>query len=142
MQYKKVGFEMSKNVFVVSATLIDQSGNILLAKRPEGKDMSGLWEFPGGKIEENESPEKALCRELLEELGIFVKESWLIPFTFVSHPYDNFHLVMPVYACSRWKGDAKALEHDEIRWVSPSDIGKYSVPEADYPIIEQIANAF
>lgn len=129
-----------KRVLVVSATLIDPKGQILLAKRPQHKPMPGLWEFPGGKLEERETPEQALCRELQEELSITVDESCLIPFTFVSHTYDDFHLIMPVYACSHWQGEAKALEHDEIKWVTPKDIVKYPVLEADYPIINQIAN--
>jgi 8-oxo-dGTP diphosphatase len=120
---------------VVAVVLVDADGRVLLAERPEGKSMAGLWEFPGGKIGEGESPEAALIRELSEELGIDVKESCLAPFTFASHAYEKFHLLMPVYVCRRWDGAPQPSEGQRIAWVRPSALKSYPMLPADAPII-------
>ncbi len=120
---------------VVAVALLDADNRILLGKRPEGKSMAGLWEFPGGKLEEGESPEAALVRELQEELGITTKENCLAPLTFASHAYEKFHLLMPLYVCRRYEGMAQPLEHEEIKWVRPKDLRSYPMPEADLPLI-------
>src|ERR1700744_822336 len=109
-------------LFVVAAALVDPDGRVLIAQRPEGKSMAGLWEFPRGKIEPSETPEAALIRELREELGIAVKEPCLAPFTFASHSYGEFHLLMPLYICRRWDGVPKALAHAALKWVRPRDL--------------------
>ena len=128
-----------KLVLVVAAAIYNEKGQILLAKRPEGKAMAGLWELPGGKIEEGETPEEALARELGEELGIIVNPSLLEPITFASHSYESFHLLMPVYACLDWDGDMKAREAQELAWVDPALLHTYPAPAADKPLFETLA---
>ena len=127
-----------KRVLVSAVALIDADGRILLAKRPEGKSLAGLWEFPGGKVEEGERPEQALIRELKEELGIDVEQSCLAPLTFASHAYDDFHLLMPLYVCRRWKGLAQGLEGQELKWVRAKDLRNYPMPPADQPLIPHL----
>jgi 8-oxo-dGTP diphosphatase len=125
-------------VFVVACALIDPDGRVLLAQRPADKAMGGLWEFPGGKMEPGETPEDALIRELREELGIAVKEACLAPFTFASHAYTDFHLLMPLYVCRRWEGTPQALEHAALKWVRPKDMADYPMPQADLPLIPML----
>jgi 8-oxo-dGTP diphosphatase len=127
-----------KIVLVVACALIDPDGRVLIAQRPEGRSMAGLWEFPGGKIEAGERPETALIRELREELGIEVNEACLAPFTFASHAYPDFHLLMPLYVCRRWEGTPRAVEAPAITWVRPSDLGRYAMPAADLPLIPML----
>ncbi len=127
-----------KRVLVSAVALIDADGRILLAKRPEGKSLAGLWEFPGGKVEEGERPEQALIRELKEELGSDVEQSCLAPLTFASHAYDDFHLLMPLYVCRRWKGLAQGLEGQELKWVRAKDLRNYPMPPADLPLIPHL----
>lgn len=122
-------------VLVVAVALIDPDGRILIAKRPEGKQLVGLWEFPGGKVEPGERPEQALIRELKEELGIDVKEACLAPFVFTSHAYEKFHLLMPLYLCRRWSGTVVAKEHSALAWVKPAKLRDYPMPPADEPLI-------
>jgi len=122
-------------VLVVAVALIDPDGRILIAQRPEGKQLAGLWEFPGGKVEAGERPEQALIRELLEELGIDVKEACLAPFVFTSHAYEKFHLLMPLYLCRRWSGTVVAKEHTALAWVKPDKLRDYPMPPADEPLI-------
>lgn len=122
-------------VLVVAVALIDVDGRVLIAKRPEGKKLAGLWEFPGGKVEPGERPEQALIRELKEELDIDVKESCLAPFVFASHAYDSFHLLMPLYLCRRWEGVVAAREHDALAWVKPNKLSDYPMPPADEPLV-------
>ncbi len=124
-----------KTVLVSAVALIDPDGRVLLAQRPEGKSMAGLWEFPGGKVEAGETPEHALIRELEEELGINTWESCLAPLTFASHSYDNFHLLMPLFACRKWDGTPQSRENQALRWVKPQDLKSYPMPEADIPLI-------
>lgn len=127
-----------KLVLVAACALVDPDGRLLIAQRPETKEMGGLWEFPGGKIEPGERPEDALIRELREELGIEVKEPCLAPFTFASHRYAGFHLLMPLYICRRWEGIPAALEHAQIKWVRPKDLTSYPMPPADIPLIPML----
>ena len=127
-----------KSVLVVAVALIDPDGRILLSKRPWGKSLAGLWEFPGGKVETGERPEQALIRELKEELGINVEQSCLAPLTFASHAYDDFHLLMPLYVCRRWKGIAQGLEGQEIKWVRAKSLRDYPMPPADLPLIPHL----
>lgn len=127
-----------KIVLVAAAALIDADGRVLLSKRPEGKQLGGLWEFPGGKVEAGERPETALIRELKEELGIDVAESCLAPLTFASHAYEAFHLLMPLYVCRRWKGQVIGAEGQEIAWVRPLKLKDYPMPPADEPLIPHI----
>ncbi len=122
-------------VLVVAAALVDADGRVLLARRPAGKAMAGLWEFPGGKVHEGESPESALLRELDEELGLDVSASCLAPLTFASHRYEDFHLLMPLYVCRRWNGTATPREGQELAWVRPSRLPDYPMPPADKPLI-------
>lgn len=122
-------------VLVVAVALIDVDGRVLIAKRPQGKSLAGLWEFPGGKVEPGERPEAALIRELREELGIEVSESCLAPFVFASHAYDSFHLLMPLYLCRRWDGVVAAREHDALAWVKPVKLSAYPMPPADEPLV-------
>lgn len=127
-----------KIVTVVACALIDVDGRVLLAKRPAGKPMPHLWEFPGGKIEENETPEQAIIRELDEELGIDTKSTCLAPLSFVSHAYDDFHLVMLLYVCRRWWGTAEARVASELAWVRAPRLGDYDMPAADKPLISAL----
>lgn len=124
-----------KTVLVAAVALIDADGRVLLAQRPEGKSMAGLWEFPGGKVEPDETPEAALIRELHEELGIDTWTSCLAPLTFASHSYDDFHLLMPVFACRRWQGIARPQEGQTLAWVRARDLRNYPMPPADIPLI-------
>lgn len=128
-----------KVVYVVAAALFDPQGNILLAKRPPGKAMAGLWEFPGGKIEPNERPEQAIVRELQEELAITVSESDLFPLTFASHTYESFHLFMPLYGTRKWIGSPRPTEGQELAWVAPQDLHSYPAPAADIPLFAVLA---
>ncbi|MGV4877567.1 8-oxo-dGTP diphosphatase MutT [Acetobacter indonesiensis] len=122
-------------VLVSAAALINNDGDILLARRPEGKSMAGLWEFPGGKVEPGETPEAALVRELEEELGLDVSRACLAPFTFASHAYSTFNLLMPLYLCRRWSGIPTPREGQTLAWVSPKDLHTYAMPEADLPFV-------
>ena len=122
-------------VLVAACALIDADGRVLLTRRPAGKPMQGLWEFPGGKIEAGERPEDTLIRELGEELGIVVREDCLAPLTFASHAYEGFHLLMPLYVCRRWEGIVEAREGQEIAWVRPQRLKDYPMPPADRPLI-------
>jgi 8-oxo-dGTP diphosphatase len=124
-----------KTVLVSAVALIDADGRVLLAQRPQGKPMAGLWEFPGGKIEQGETPEKALIRELHEELGIETWTSCLAPLTFASHSYEDFHLLMPVFACRKWGGITTPKEGQKLAWVYAKDLTSYQMPDADLPII-------
>ena len=124
-----------KIVLVAAVALIDKDGRILLAQRPEGKPMAGLWEFPGGKVKPGETPENALIRELDEELGIDTWASCLAPLTFASHSYAEFHLLMPVFACRKWHGTAQAREGQALAWVRPDKLREFSMPPADWPLI-------
>jgi len=127
-----------KMVLVSAVALIDPDGRVLLAQRPEGKSMAGLWEFPGGKVEQGETPEAALVRELQEELGIDTWESCLAPLTFASHSYDDFHLLMPVFACRKWNGIVTPQEGQELAWVRPNKMRDYPMPAADVPLIAML----
>lgn len=124
-----------KTLYVVAVALVDRDGRVLLAQRPPGKKMAGLWEFPGGKIEPQETPEAALIRELHEELGIDTQASCLAPLTFASHRYEDFHLVMPVFVCRNWKGVVQSKEGQAFAWVYPRDFNNYPMPPADIPLI-------
>jgi 8-oxo-dGTP diphosphatase len=127
-----------KLVLVAACALVDADGRVLIAQRPPGKEMAGLWEFPGGKIERGERPEQTLIRELSEELGIVVTEACLAPLAFASHAYPNFHLLMPLYVCRRWEGRAVAKVHTEIAWVRPNRLRDYEMPPADIPLISHL----
>jgi 8-oxo-dGTP diphosphatase len=127
-----------KLVLVAACALIDADGRVLIAQRPPGKAMAGLWEFPGGKFEPGERPEEALIRELSEELGIAVKEACLAPLTFASHGYDDFHLLMPLYVCRRWEGQVTARHHVRLAWVRPNKLRDYPMPQADEPLISHL----
>jgi 8-oxo-dGTP diphosphatase len=124
-------------VLVAAAALVRSDGRLLLAQRPAGKPMAGLWEFPGGKVETGESPEGALVRELGEELGLRVDEHDLQPFAFASHQYETFRLLMPLFMARRWAGEVEAREGQQLAWVSANDIGRYPAPEADLPLFER-----
>jgi 8-oxo-dGTP diphosphatase len=124
-----------KLVLVSAVALIDVDGRVLLAQRPEGKSMAGLWEFPGGKVEAHETPEAALIRELHEELGIDTWASCLAPLTFASHAYPDFHLLMPVFACRKWQGVPHPREGQVLKWVRAADLRTYPMPPADLPLI-------
>lgn len=125
-------------VLVVACALIDADGRILIAQRPEGKSMAGLWEFPGGKVEAGERPEACLIRELSEELGISVKEECLAPLTFASHAYEDFHLLMPLYVCRRWQGTPAAQEGQALKWVRAGKLRDFPMPPADEPLIPHL----
>jgi 8-oxo-dGTP diphosphatase len=127
-----------KLVLVAACALIDADGRVLLAQRPEGKPMAGLWEFPGGKIEPGERPEQTLIRELMEELGIAVKDACLAPLTFASHAYPDFHLLMPLYVCRRWEGTVTAREGQRLAWVRPNRLRAYDMPPADVPLVSHL----
>ena len=124
-----------KLTLVVAVALIDADNRVLIAQRPEGKQLAGLWEFPGGKIEPGERPEETLIRELDEELGIAVKAACLAPLTFASHAYETFHLLMPLYVCRRWDGFVQSREGQALKWVRPQALREYSMPPADEPLI-------
>ena len=127
-------------VLVVAVALIDADGRVLIAQRPEGKQLAGLWEFPGGKVDPGERPEQALIRELNEELGINVSEACLAPFVFASHAYDSFHLLMPLYLCRRWQGVVVNREHAALAWVKPNRLSDYPMPPADAPLVAYLSD--
>jgi len=127
-----------KLVLVVACALVDADGRVLLAQRPEGKTLAGLWEFPGGKVEAGERPEETLIRELAEELGVAVEEPCLAPLTFASHAYETFHLLMPLYVCRRWTGIVTGREGQATRWVRPQALRDYPMPPADEPLIAHL----
>jgi 8-oxo-dGTP diphosphatase len=127
-----------KIVTVAACALVDTDGRVLLAQRPEGKPMAGLWEFPGGKVEAGETPEQTLIRELEEELGIVVKEACLAPLTFASHSYPEFHLLMPLYICRRWEGIVTAQEGQALKWVRPNKLRDFPMPPADVPLVAHL----
>ena len=127
-------------VLVAAVALLDADGRVLLAQRPAGKSMAGLWEFPGGKVEAGERPEAALIRELDEELGITVREPCLAPLTFASHDYGDFHLLMPLYVCRRWEGRPTAREGQTLAWVRPAKLRDYPMPPADVPLIPMLVD--
>nr|WP_210301866.1 (deoxy)nucleoside triphosphate pyrophosphohydrolase [Methylobacterium brachythecii] len=122
-------------LLVVAVALVDTDGRVLLAQRPPGKQLAGLWEFPGGKVEPGERPEATLIRELAEELGIVVEEPCLAPLTFASHPYPDFHLLMPLYICRRWEGMPRSMEGQALKWVRPGALRDMPMPPADAPLI-------
>ena len=125
-------------VLVAACALVDADGRVLLARRPPGKPMAGLWEFPGGKVEQGERPEETLIRELKEELGIDVREPCLAPLTFASHAYPDFHLLMPLYVCRRWEGTVSPQEGQELAWVRPNKLRDYEMPPADVPLVSHL----
>ena len=125
-------------VLVAAVVLVDTDGRVLLAQRPEGKQMAGLWEFPGGKVDPGETPEAALIRELGEELGIDVAASCLAPFTFASHSYPDFHLLMPLYVCRKWSGIPVAREGQRLAWVRPARLADFPMPPADKPLVAML----
>ena len=127
-----------KLLLVVAVALVDSDGRVLIAQRPEGKQLAGLWEFPGGKLEPGERPEEALIRELREELGIEVKAPCLAPLTFASHAYDDFHLLMPLYICRRWEGFVSSREGQALKWVKPAKLRDFPMPPADEPLIPHL----
>jgi 8-oxo-dGTP diphosphatase len=123
---------------VVACALVDVDKRVLMAQRPEGKPLAGLWEFPGGKVEAGERPEETLMRELKEELGVTVDEACLAPLTFASHSYPDFHLLMPLYVCRRWQGTVTALEGQKLAWVRPNRLRDYPMPPADEPLVSHL----
>ena len=130
--------EAVRLVLVAACALVDADGRVLLAQRPPGKPMAGLWEFPGGKVEPGERPEICLIRELGEELGIRVKEACLAPLSFASHAYDDFHLLMPLWVCRRWEGAVAAREGQALRWVRPERLREFPMPPADEPLVAHL----
>ena len=129
-----------KTVLVVACALIDTDNRVLIAQRPEGKTLAGLWEFPGGKVDAGERPEAALIRELKEELGIMVEEPCLAPLTFASHAYEDFHLLMPLYVCRKWEGVVSAREEQNLAWVRANKLRDYPMPPADIPLIAHLTD--
>jgi 8-oxo-dGTP diphosphatase len=127
-----------KTVLVVACALVDVDGRVLIAKRPPGRSLAGLWEFPGGKVEVGETPEAALIRELEEELSIKVKSACLAPFTFASHAYETFHLLMPLYICRKWGGEVEPREGQEVAWVRAGRLSEYEMPPADIPLVAML----
>jgi 8-oxo-dGTP diphosphatase len=127
-----------KLVLVAACALVDADGRVLIAQRPAGRPMAGLWEFPGGKVEAGERPEDTLIRELKEELGIIVDEACLAPLAFASHSYPQFHLLMPLYVCRRWQGTVMALEGQKLAWVRPNRLREYPMPPADEPLVSHL----
>lgn len=127
-----------KIVLVAACALVDADGRVLIAQRPAGKPMAGLWEFPGGKVEADERPEQTLIRELGEELGIVINEACLAPLTFASHSYPDFHLLMPLYVCRRWEGTVRALEGQRLAWVRANRLREYPMPPADEPLVSHL----
>jgi 8-oxo-dGTP diphosphatase len=125
-------------ILVVAAALVDVDNRVLLAQRPDGKSMAGLWEFPGGKVDTGETPEAALIRELHEELGIDTRESCLAPFTFASHSYEDFHLIMPLYVIRTWQGTPASKEGQTLTWVRPTKMKDYPMPPADIPLVAML----
>jgi 8-oxo-dGTP diphosphatase len=125
-------------VLVAACALLDPDGRVLIAQRPLGKPMAGLWEFPGGKVEQGEAPEQTRIRELKEELGIVVNVACLAPLTFASHSYPDFHLLMPLYVCRRWEGIVRALEAQQLAWVRPNRLRDYPMPPADEPLVSHL----
>lgn len=122
-------------LLVAACALVDTDGRVLVSQRPEGKELAGLWEFPGGKVEPGETPERSLIRELGEELGIDTEASCLAPLTFASHSYEDFHLLMPLYVCRTWNGIARPMEGQALKWLRPRDLRKLDMPPADLPLI-------
>ena len=129
-----------KILLVVACALVDVDDRVLLARRPPGKAMAGLWEFPGGKVDAGETPEFALIREMKEELDIDVTQACLAPFTFASHTYEDFHLVMPLFVCRKWQGTARAQEGQELAWVRPIRMNQYHMPPADEPLVAMLCD--
>jgi 8-oxo-dGTP diphosphatase len=125
-------------VLVAACALIDPDGRVLVAQRPPGKRMAGLWEFPGGKVEPGERPEETVIREFQEELGITISEPCLAPFTFASHTYPDFQLLMPLYVCRRWEGIATAHEHTALKWLKPRELTGLAMPPADQPLVAML----
>ena len=125
-------------LLVAAVALVEINGRVLIARRPEGKSMAGLWEFPGGKVDDGETPEEALIRELEEELGIDVAENCLAPLTFASHRYEKFHLLMPLFVCRVWKGEAAPREGQVLKWVRPMQLRDYPMPPADVPLVAML----
>lgn len=131
-----MGERQKRSIVIVAAcALLNEAREVLIAKRPPGRLLAGLWEFPGGKVEAGETPEACLIRELDEELGIRVASACLAPFVFASHTYDDFHLLMPLYLCRRWEGQVTAHHHSALAWVKPSKLGDYPMPPADAPLV-------
>jgi 8-oxo-dGTP diphosphatase len=122
-------------LLVAAAALVDADGRVLICQRPQRKQLAGLWEIPGGKVEAGETPEASLIRELEEELGVGVTHACLAPFVFASHEYESFHLLMPLYLCRRWTGQVTAREHKALAWVKPLKLGDYPMPPADAPLV-------
>lgn len=127
-------------LLVVACALVDADRRVLIAQRPEGKSLAGLWEFPGGKVEPGETPEAALIRELQEELAIETKQACLAPLSFASHSYENIHLLMPLYVCRKWQGTPQAREHSALKWVRPQAMRDYPMPPADEPLIAALCD--
>ncbi len=129
---------MATLLLVAACALVDRDGRVLLARRPEGRSLAGLWEFPGGKLMDGETPEAALIRELKEELGVNTEASCLAPIAFASYDSGDFHLLMPLFVCRKWSGQATAREHQELRWVRPQDLLDFEMPQADRPLAAQL----